>query len=78
MSGARRTDVALQPRRRPLSGRLRGRDRVQGPRSGNAFQRVGAALNERDPGAGDQILHGAGDEHFAGGRERRDARARVR
>ena len=49
--------------------------RVEAPGS-HALELVLAAILERDPGAGDEVLDGAGDEHLAGRRLRRDARAR--
>src|SRR5262249_39540859 len=44
---------------------------------GHAFERVLAAVGEVDPGADDEVLDGAGDEHLTRLRERADARADV-
>src|SRR2546421_5060699 len=48
-----------------------------GPFAGDALQCVVAALVELDAGTGNQIAHGARDEHLTRPRERRDAGADV-
>src|SRR6266581_4701649 len=47
------------------------------PLAGYALQRMDAALLEGQARAGHEVLHGVRDEHFAGLRQRRDARADV-
>src|SRR5437764_15260648 len=51
--------------------------RIEPPRAGNALQLVLTALLEGDPGAGDEVVHRARDEHLARPGEGRDARAGV-
>jgi hypothetical protein len=47
------------------------------PLAGNALECVGTAILEVKPGAGDEVLHRARDEHFAGLREGSNASAAV-
>jgi hypothetical protein len=54
-------------------GALLGDDRVKPPGARHALELVLAAFGEREARARDEILDGAGDEHIAGCRERRDA-----
>ena len=53
------------------------RDGVERPASRDALQVVLAALGEPQSGAGDEIAHGARDQHLAGLGEGGDARADV-
>src|SRR6185437_10462815 len=49
----------------------------QSPLAGHALEVVHAAVVEVDPGASDEVLHGARDEHLSPASQRRDARANV-
>jgi hypothetical protein len=51
--------------------------REEPPFAGNAFQLADAAILERNPRAGDEILDGARNEHLSGLRLRRNAGADV-
>src|SRR5262249_26991367 len=53
------------------------RDCVELPLSGDTLERVLAAIVQPDPGAGDEILDGSGDENLARLRDRRDSRPDV-
>ena len=46
--------------------RLRRADGIEPPFAGDTLQLVNAAVVELDPRAGDEVLHGARDEHFTG------------
>src|SRR5438477_537177 len=52
-------------------------DGIEPPRAGHALQLVLAALVERQPGAGHEVLDRRRDEHLSGARERGHARADV-
>ena len=65
------------PGLRPRPGHGSFVDRVQLPVPGDALERVGPSIPERDTRAGHQIGDGAGDKHFAGLGRSRHPRADV-